>query len=168
VDSRLWSLAEFPEAADLPEPEAVTQAAEHALRALGVARARDVERHFTIGRYPGLDLERAAWARPVSVEGGAEPWWVHRDVLGLLDEDWRPRTTLLSPFDNLICDRDRAERLWASPTATRYTSPSTSAGTAPTCRRDQWPPRSGRWRRSPARIRSCTPARRPSAYPEHG
>jgi hypothetical protein len=109
---RLWALAEFPAAADLPEPEVVTRAAGHALRALGVARARDVERHFTIGRYPGLDLEREAWARPVSVEGGSEQWWVHRDVLGLLDEEWRPRTTLLSPFDNLICDRDRTERLW--------------------------------------------------------
>jgi hypothetical protein len=31
----------------------VTLAAGHALRALGVGRARDVERHFTIGRYPG-------------------------------------------------------------------------------------------------------------------
>ena len=30
-----------------------------------------------------------------------------------LDEDWVPRTTLLSPFDNLICDRDRTERLWS-------------------------------------------------------
>jgi uncharacterized protein len=109
---RLWALAEFPAAADLPEPEVVTRAAEHALRALGVARARDVERHFTIGRYPGLDLEREPWARPVSVEGGSEQWWVHRDALGLLDEDWQPRTTLLSPFDNLICDRDRTERLW--------------------------------------------------------
>jgi uncharacterized protein YcaQ len=37
---------------------------------------------------------------------------VHRDALGLLDEPWRPRTTLLSPFDNLICDRERTERLW--------------------------------------------------------
>ena len=82
------------------------------LDTLGVARARDVERHFTIGRYPDLDLERASWARPVRVEGGSERWWVHRDTLGLLDEDWRPRTTLLSPFDNLICDRDRTERLW--------------------------------------------------------
>jgi uncharacterized protein YcaQ len=109
---RLWHLAEFPEAVDLPEPEVVTRAAEHALRALGVAQARDVERHFTIGRYPGLDLERAPWARPVSVEGGSEQWWVHCDTLGLLDEEWRPRTTLLSPFDNLICDRDRTERLW--------------------------------------------------------
>lgn len=109
---RLWGLADFPAAADLPREEAVTRAAGHALRALGVARARDVERHFTIGRYPGLDLERAAWARPARVEGGNEQWWVHRDAIGLLDEDWRPRTTLLSPFDNLICDRDRTERLW--------------------------------------------------------
>ena len=109
---RLWRLADFPAAVDLPREEAVTLAAGHALRALGVARARDVERHFTIGRYPGLDLERADWARPARVEGGSEQWWVHRDALGLLDEDWRPRTTLLSPFDNLICDRDRTERLW--------------------------------------------------------
>ena len=109
---RLWGLADFPAAVDLPREESVTQAAGHALRALGVARARDVERHFTIGRYPGLDLERMAWARPVRVEGGSEQWWAHRDTLGLLDEDWRPRTTLLSPFDNLICDRDRTERLW--------------------------------------------------------
>ncbi len=109
---RLWALADFPAAEDLPQAEVVTRAAEHALRALGVARARDVERHFTIGRYPGLDLEHAVWARPVRVEGGNERWWVHRDVLGLLGEEWSPRTTLLSPFDNLICDRDRTERLW--------------------------------------------------------
>ena len=109
---RLWDLADFPAAEDLPREEAVARAAGHALRALGVARARDVERHFTIGRYPGLDLERAGWARPVRVEGGSEQWWVHHDMLGLLDEEWRPRTTLLSPFDNLICDRDRTERLW--------------------------------------------------------
>ena len=109
---RLWGLADFPVVEDLPQEEVVARAAEHALRALGVARTRDVERHFTIGRYPGLDLEGAAWARPVLVEGGSEQWWVHRDALGLLDEPWRPRTTLLSPFDNLICDRERTERLW--------------------------------------------------------
>jgi uncharacterized protein len=109
---RLWGLADFPAAEELPDAEAVTRAAEYSLRALGVARARDVERHFTMGRYPGLDLERAGWARPERVEGGTEQWWVHRDVLARLDEDWVPRTTLLSPFDNLICDRDRTERLW--------------------------------------------------------
>jgi uncharacterized protein len=109
---RLWGLADFPAAEELPQAEAVARAAEHSLRALGVARARDVERHFTIGRYPGLDLERAGWARPARVEGGTEQWWAHQDVLVRLDEDWVPRTTLLSPFDNLICDRDRTERLW--------------------------------------------------------
>jgi hypothetical protein len=61
-----------PAAEELPDAEAVTSAAEHSMRALGVARARDVERHFTMGRYPGLDLERAGWARPVRVEGGTE------------------------------------------------------------------------------------------------
>jgi uncharacterized protein YcaQ len=49
----------------------------------------------------------------VRVEGGTEQWWVHRDMLARLDEDWVPRTTLLSPFDNLIFDRDRTERLWS-------------------------------------------------------
>jgi uncharacterized protein len=59
---RLWGLADFPPAADLPREEVVTRAAGHALRALGVARARDVERHFTIGRYPGLTW--SAWTGP--------------------------------------------------------------------------------------------------------
>jgi uncharacterized protein len=109
---RLWGLADFPAAEELPQEEVTMRAAEYALRALGVARTRDVERHFIPGRYQGLDLERARWARPARVEGGSEQWWVHRDVAGLLDEEWQPRTTLLSPFDNLICDRDRTERLW--------------------------------------------------------
>jgi uncharacterized protein YcaQ len=110
---RLWDLADFPDAGeDLPQAEVVMRAAGHALRALGVGRARDVERYFIPGRYAGLDLERAAWARPVGVEGGTEQWWVHREAFGLLDEEWLPRTTLLSPFDNLIHDRERTERLW--------------------------------------------------------
>jgi hypothetical protein len=55
-----------------------------------------------------------AGARPVRVEGGSEQWWVHRDTLGLLGEERQSRTTLLFPFDNLICDRDRTGRLWDS------------------------------------------------------
>ena len=58
---RLWGLADYPAVADLPREDLVNLAAGHSLRALGVARARDVERHFTIGRYPGLDLERMSW-----------------------------------------------------------------------------------------------------------
>nr|BFE82420.1 winged helix-turn-helix domain-containing protein [Planobispora longispora] len=119
---RRWDLAErwLPEWAGIEPPareEAVERAAEHALRALGVARAADVERHFTRERYPGLAgtlerLESDGRVLPAAVEGGAERWYVHRDVLGLLERAWQPRTTLLSPFDNLICDRERTERLW--------------------------------------------------------
>jgi hypothetical protein len=101
-----------PADAALPPTEVTVRTAEHALRALGVARARDVERHFIPGRYQGLDLSRCGWARPVRVEGGNEQWWLHLEVLPLLDEEWVPRTTLLWPFDNLICDRARTERLW--------------------------------------------------------
>ncbi|WP_188195286.1 winged helix-turn-helix domain-containing protein [Nonomuraea sp. SYSU D8015] len=120
--TRLWDLTErrLPEWAEsepLSQEEAVARAAELALRALGVARAADIERHFIRDRYPGLaealsGLEAAGRVVPAEVEGGGERWFVHRDVLGLLERGWEPRTTLLSPFDNLICDRERTERLW--------------------------------------------------------
>ncbi len=49
----------------------------------------------------------------------AGTWYVHADDLPLLDrlsgpagDDWGPRTTLLSPFDNLICDRKRTRLFW--------------------------------------------------------
>ncbi|MEV6864967.1 crosslink repair DNA glycosylase YcaQ family protein [Streptosporangium subroseum] len=119
---RHWNLTErwLPEwvgGEPLPQEEAVSLAAEHALRALGVARAIDIERHFTRDRYPALAaaldrLERSGRVLLAQVEGGIEQWYVHRDVVGLLERDWEPRTTLLSPFDNLICDRERTERLW--------------------------------------------------------
>ena len=47
-------------------------------------------------------------------DGSAEwpgDWYVHSADMPLLETlrngGWQPRTTLLSPFDNLICDRDR-------------------------------------------------------------
>src|SRR5207253_2015411 len=77
------------------------------------------------GRYPGLDgalAELEAEGRIVRVriagEGRAWPgvWYVHADDLPLLDRlaagEWQPRTTLLSPLDNLICDRARTEALF--------------------------------------------------------
>ncbi len=43
-------------------------------------------------------------------------WFIHRDDRSLLDRieagGWRPRATLLSPFDNLIHDRKRSLELF--------------------------------------------------------
>jgi uncharacterized protein YcaQ len=127
---RVWDLAErwlppWTPTRRPPEREVVRLAAQRSLRALGVATARDIDRHFTAGRYPGLAAALAGLERSGRVErvrladGGAEwpgPWYVHADDLPLLEGlqagDWRPRTTLVSPFDNLCIDRERTERLF--------------------------------------------------------
>jgi uncharacterized protein YcaQ len=109
----------------LTERQIVTLAAQRSLRALGVARRRDIERHFTPGRYDGL-AEVLAWLRSRGTveeirvhDDGSEipgPWYVHGEDLPLLEAiqagRWEPRTTLLSPFDNLIIDRERTELLF--------------------------------------------------------
>ncbi len=82
--------------------------------------------HFLRNWYDDLPnvlrtLERRGEIRRLAVEAGdhapAHEVFVHRDDLGLLDEvaagrGPEPRTVLLSPFDNLICDRARTRRLW--------------------------------------------------------
>jgi uncharacterized protein len=75
--------------------------------------------HFTHG-YPRLPAVLAAFEKSGVVErvdvvrDGSSPrgaWYVHRDDVPLLERiergEWEPRTTLLSPFDNLIHDRKR-------------------------------------------------------------
>ena len=57
---------------------------------------------------------------PVAVRDGSAGWpgnwFIHAQDLPLLDRieagDWQPRTTLLSPFDNLICDRQRTRLMF--------------------------------------------------------
>ena len=125
-----WALAKqhLPQWADhepWPQARVVTEAAQKSLRALGVGTAKYIENHFIRGRYPGLDDVLAALARdgrihPITIveDGRSWPddWYIHSDALPLLAEieagGWQPRTTLLSPFDNLICDRDRTETLF--------------------------------------------------------
>ena len=61
-------------------------------------------------------LVRRGRALPVEVEGLRGPRYLHADHLPLLERleagEWEPRTTLLSPFDPLINDRDRTEALF--------------------------------------------------------
>ena len=123
---RLWDLMERCVPPDLvrteiPEADAVRRAAARSVRALGVCSARDVTRYFTRGRYPGLadaldDLVRAGEIVPVVVDGLRLDRYAHVEALAEIDAieagDWEPRTTLLSPFDNLVADRRRTEELW--------------------------------------------------------
>jgi uncharacterized protein YcaQ len=121
---RRWALADsWFRTAVGPIPEhaaALRQAAVRSLRALGVATQLQVKRHFVRNRYRGL---ASVWTQLeaegviVSVDLGLKgDWYVHAGDLELLDQieagAFEPRTTLLSPFDNLICDRDRTLALW--------------------------------------------------------
>src|SRR6266851_6966947 len=121
---RRWALADTWFRTPIgPIPEhtvALRQAAVRSLRALGVATQKQVKIHFVRHRYQGLasvwkDLEAAERIVPVEL-GLKGDWYVHADDLELLDQiesgGFVPRTTLLSPFDNLICDRDRTLALW--------------------------------------------------------
>lgn len=97
------------------------RAAELSLRGLGVGTMQHIREHFTIGRYPDLarvlaELERRRRIERVEVTGLPGTWYAHAQDLSMLERigagDWTPRSTLLSPFDNLIHDRKRAEQLF--------------------------------------------------------
>lgn len=123
---RWWDLAErvHPEwlpAANWDATQVTYDAAQKSLRALGIGRERDISRHFIERRYHQLPkaLKQHHGEElivPVTVAGWPDTWYVHRDLLSTLEAieagAWQPRTTLLSPFDNLIRDRDRTELLW--------------------------------------------------------
>ena len=130
--SRVWDLSErwLPEQRSarprLPVRTAVSLAAERSLRGLGVGTQRQIAEHFVRNRYPGLEAAlralvrdgRVLEARIIGNDNEPSPgrWYVHADDLPLVealkDGAWEPRTTLLSPFDNLIADRARTEQLF--------------------------------------------------------
>ena len=120
---RLWDLAERCLPADGPREtlgarEATRRAAFRAVGALGVARAIHVRAHFTRRRYVDLDavlreLEAEGALVPVRVEGQRGEWWARaEDADGLGEDGAGPRSVLLSPFDNLLCDRERTDELF--------------------------------------------------------
>ncbi len=117
--ARVYDLAErvIPAAIrDLPTPdpaEAQRRLTAIAARALGVATAGDLRDYFRLG----LDESRAAIAAlvedgtllPVTVAGWRQPAYLHAEAR-------RPRRiagqALLAPFDPLIWERSRTERLF--------------------------------------------------------
>ena len=83
-----------------------------AARALGIGTAGDFGRYFRLGPEPRArvaELVEAGELIPVEVAGWGRPAYLHRDAA-------IPRraaaATLVSPFDPLLWERDRAERLF--------------------------------------------------------
>lgn len=123
---RLWELAErwLPEWTPrdrITERQMIERSVLHSLNALGAATRRDIAQYFTRGNYPDLAdalarLEKRRAIVPVTVDGVRDRWFALPEALDELTaagaDGWEPRTTLLSPFDNLIADRGRTKRLF--------------------------------------------------------
>jgi uncharacterized protein len=120
---RLWDLMERclppdPPSEQLPDTEVTRRSVLLALKALGIARVPHIRAHFTRGRYPQLpevlaELHDGGEIVPLQLDGLKGDWWVRADDVDALQSDgFKPRTVLLSPFDNLLCDRGRTEELF--------------------------------------------------------
>lgn len=124
---RQWDLAErcLPEWTPREQLDARTvteRAVRRALAALGIATPMQIKRHFTRRRYPRLKdaiahMEAEGEIIPVTVDGWrGDDWYMLAELLPQLEEierdNWAGKVTLLSPFDNLICDRARTETLF--------------------------------------------------------
>jgi uncharacterized protein len=123
---RWWDLAErvVPRPARgtrLSDAAVVRRAVELSVRGLGLGTLQHVKANYTRDRYPNLKevlggLVRRKVLEPVEVEGVPGTWFVHAEDVPMLERieagGWAPRTTMLSPFDNLIADRKRASALF--------------------------------------------------------
>ena len=124
--NKLWDTAErfipeLPFIKSLEWTELTRVSAQKSLRALGVATERHIASHYIRDSYPCLketlgELVSDEVIHRVTVDGLTGEWYIHREDLPLLEKLetgwWSPRTCLLSPFDNLIADRERARQLY--------------------------------------------------------
>jgi uncharacterized protein YcaQ len=113
---RLWDLAERSvpvKTTRLPQATVAREILERQLRARGVSTVAQFGWAYD-GRPPGWEralkqLVREGIAIPTVVEGVPGAWFAHAE---LLEQPFRPRTVLLSPFDDLVSDRDHTEALF--------------------------------------------------------
>jgi uncharacterized protein YcaQ len=114
-NERVWDLGErrFPREPRGTPSSVARDVVEGGLRRKGVARRPEFGRQLD-GAPPGADaafrsLVRDGTAVPARVSGLSGEWWAHRD---LIERPAGRRTVLLSPFDRLVYDRERAAELF--------------------------------------------------------
>lgn len=118
--TRVYDVAErvFPsevlEQPAIPREEAQRQMLRHSLRALGVGTLKDLRDYYRFRKIaePAARLEElvdSGDAIPIRVEGWKDPAFLDPDVTSVPEVS---ATALLSPFDNLIWDRGRTDRMF--------------------------------------------------------
>ncbi|MFJ4851364.1 MULTISPECIES: winged helix-turn-helix domain-containing protein [unclassified Streptomyces] len=114
---RVYDLAEraVPDALfhdDIDDDECLRRLVAQAGAALGVATRADLaDYHRVKGEQVDAVIDGTGLV-PVEVEGWGRPAWADPAALAELSRGGRHRTTLLSPFDSLIWDRPRTERIF--------------------------------------------------------
>jgi hypothetical protein len=85
---------------------------ESAGRAMGISTAADLAAYHGMHARVVRSVLPTTSLRPVRVEGWSDPAYLADNAEAGLQRGLRSRTTLLSPFDSLLWDRARLERLF--------------------------------------------------------
>ncbi|MFF3559153.1 winged helix-turn-helix domain-containing protein [Streptomyces sp. NPDC002574] len=114
---RVYDLAEraVPDALfhdDIDDAECLRRLVAQAGAAMGVATRADLADYHRVKGEQVDAVVADTGLVPVEVEGWGKPAWADPAALAELARGGRHRTTLLSPFDSLIWDRPRTERIF--------------------------------------------------------
>lgn len=103
---------------DAPAIESMTKLLVNALNLIGIGNKAEL---FDMPRFSSTDVNaKLAWTEfikhpntiEVQVEGWNGTYYASKKVIAALDDSLGQRAVMLSPFDPLLCHRDRMERMF--------------------------------------------------------